>query len=48
MAPVLDYLTCCYSSSDSNNKDGERAATEVELLRVYRRVMDGNGAAPGP
>lgn len=31
-----------------DRETSKRSARETELLELYRRVLDGHGAAPGP
>lgn len=55
VAPVLDYLGCFYSAAEGKKeKGGEKSAVsprqtrEEEFLDMYRHLLDGQGAAPGP
>lgn len=35
-------------ATEGSNTAGARSAREAELLSLYRRVLDGHRAAPGP
>lgn len=56
VAQVLDYLDCVYSQQGAESiREGSSTAPKIEtggheeeLLGVYRHLLDGQGAAPGP